>query len=274
MSEFGLESAVSTPNLLAPGEPPPYTRVNWDGAAPVLLICDHASRRIPEALNGLGVDRSVRVQHIGWDIGAAELTRGLAQRLGGRAVLSGYSRLVVDCNRPLKDPSSIPVESGGHVIPGNLGIKPGDAEARVEACFWPYHGAIENAVAEFADAGTVPAIISIHSFTPELHGVSRRWHVGILWDRDSRLPRPVMAALAADSAIVVGDNQPYSANYPQAYTIPVHAVARGLPHILVEVRQDLIDTASGVESWTERLATALTEPLADPDLYRVANLGE
>ena len=260
--------------MLSANDPPAVWHENGDGRKPVLLICDHASNRLPVGLNGLGVGKSIFEQHVGWDIGAAELTRGLARRLDAPAVLSGYSRLVIDCNRPLGNPASIPPVSGGHAIPGNQNVDAKAAIARAEACFWPYHQAIEQAIEEYLVRGVVPAVISIHSFTPYLDGVGRRWQVGILWDQDSRLPHPVMAKLSEDPDIVVGDNEPYSANNPPAYSIPVHALARGLPHILLEIRQDLIDSAGGVIAWIERIARALETPLNDPQLYRVSRVAQ
>ncbi len=256
--------------MLSVGDPPAVWHENSGGRAPVLLICDHASNRLPVGLNELGIEKSILEQHVGWDIGAADLTRGLARRLDAPAVLSGYSWLVIDCNRPLENSASIPSISGGYAIPGNQNVDAKAVEARAEACFWPYHRAIEQAIEDYLARGVVPAVISIHSFTPHFDGVGRRWQVGVLWDRDSRLPHPVMAKLSEDAGIVVGDNEPYSANNPPAYSIPVHALARGLPHILLEVRQDLIDSARGVIEWTERLACALEPPLGDPQLYRVS----
>ena len=269
-----VNPCAARPNvgLLDAGDPPPVYHDNREGRAPVLLICDHASKSIPARLNGLGVSESVLDQHVGWDIGAAELTRVLSRLLDAQAVLSGYSRLVIDCNRPLDNPASIPRVSDGHVIPGNQDVDSSAARARAEACFWPYHRMIERVIDDYLYHGVVPAIVSIHSFTPHFEGVSRQWHVGVLWDRDSRLPHPIMARLAGIPDIVVGDNEPYSALNPTAYSIPVHALARGLPHVLLEIRQDLIDSVSGVMTWADRLARALEAPLNDPGIYRVSKV--
>ena len=225
---------------------------------------------MPAALDGVGLDESVLKRHIGWDIGAGDVTRRLAALLDAPAVLAGFSRLVIDCNRPPDSPASMPRVSDGVEIPGNQDVDEAAARARAEACFWPYHNAVDETMARVGErCGGAPAIIAMHSFTPVLDGVERPWHVGMLWDRDPRIAKPLLAALGADPALCVGDNQPYSGRLPIPYSIPVHAVARGLPHVTVEIRQDLIDTHHGAEAWANRLAAALNGVLADPALHRV-----
>jgi predicted N-formylglutamate amidohydrolase len=180
--------------LLGPDDPPPFEPVNPDGAAALLLVCDHASHAVPAALQGLGLDESMLKRHIGWDIGAADVTRRLAALLDAPALLAGYSRLVIDCNRPIGAPSSIATVSDGVTIPGNAALDGPDAAARSDACFAPYHDAVE----EMLDKRDQPAFISMHSFTPLFDGFERPWHIGILWDQDDRLSKPLMAALAPD----------------------------------------------------------------------------
>jgi predicted N-formylglutamate amidohydrolase len=254
--------------LLDVDEPPAFVLVNDAGRAPVLLLCDHASRAVPRRLGMLGLDEALLMRHIGWDIGAAEVTRRLAAMLDAPAILTGYSRLVVDCNRATEHPSSMPEISDGVAVPGNRGLTPAARAARLRACFDPYHAAIAARLAAFRAAGRVPAMIAIHSFTPVMDGFVRPWHVGILWDKDPRVPVPLMRALAADPQRVVGDNEPYSAREPNGYTMRCHATPQGLPHALVEIRQDLIDTASGAAEWSGHLAAALGPILAAPTLYR------
>ena len=255
------------PALLGPDDPVPVEL--HDGAAPVLLTCDHASNAVPRSLAGLGLAPELLQRHIGWDIGAAAVTRRLAQTLAAPAVLSGYSRLVIDCNRDPEDATSIPATSDGVAVPGNRELTPAARAERRRACFAPYHDAIAARLEAMLAAGRVPALLSIHSFTPVMAGVARPWHVGILWDKDPRLPVPLLAALGADPALVVGDNQPYSAREPAGYTVRHHAVARGLPHVAIELRQDLIATAEGAAGWAERLAAALAPILARPEIYRL-----
>ena len=169
-------------------------------------------------------------------------------------MLAGYSRLVIDCNRPPGTPSSIPALSDRVAIPGNAAVGEAAAAARADACFTPYHGAVESMLDSMAGS---PAFISMHSFTPLFDGFERPWHVGLLWDRDDRLAKPLIKALAADPLIHVGDNEPYSGRSPTPYSTPRHAESRRLPHVTVEIRQDLIDTHHGAETWAQRMAAAL-----------------
>lgn len=246
------------PALLGPDDPPAFTVVNAQGKAPVLLVCDHARHAVPRALGRLGLEERHLLQHIGWDIGAEAVTRLLAARLDAPAVLSGYSRLVIDCNRRPEDPSSIPEVSDGIPIPGNAGLSPLRRASRRAACFAPYHAAIAESLAGFARRGVDPVILSIHSFTPVMAGFARPWHVGVLWDEDPRFAVPLLRALeAADPERVVGENEPYSARHPVGYTMRAHATARGLADAMVEIRQDLIETRAGAEIWAEILASVV-----------------
>jgi predicted N-formylglutamate amidohydrolase len=255
--------------LLGPEDPPVYEIVNPEGAAPVLFVCDHASRVVPRALGLLGLDESLLMRHIGWDIGAAEVTRGLAARFDAPAVLCGYSRLVVDCNRRLEDASAMPATSDGVAVPGNRALSADARRRRAAAIYHPYHAGVAGRLDAFAAERRVPALLSIHSFTPVMNGFVRPWHVGILWDKDPRVAVPLLANLRAHADLVVGDNEPYSAKQPVGYTVRAHAVAAGLPHVAIEIRQDLIDTAAGARRWAELLAAAFEPILAAPELYRV-----
>ena len=254
--------------LLCAEDPPPFEVVNPDGAAPFLFICDHASRAVPRKLGALGLGDDALARHIGWDIGAAEVARILSRRFAAAAVLSGYSRLVVDCNRPTDDPTSIPMISDGVVVPGNRALAAEDIARRVDACYHPYHRAIRGALKAKERGPHAPALLSIHSCTPELRGFQRPWHVGVLWDRDGRIAEPLMRALTGRGDICVGDNQPYSARTHSGYSIDAHANGAGLPHVMIEIRQDLIGTASGVAHWAGILGDALAPILADDRLYR------
>jgi predicted N-formylglutamate amidohydrolase len=252
---------------LGPYDPPPVHSHRRDGAAPVLVTCDHASRRVPRALNDLGLAPEFLARHIGWDIGAAEVAQRLSQRLDAPSILAGYSRLVIDCNRDLDDATSIAAASDGVAVPGNLGLSDHERAARRDEIFAPYHAAIASWLETRLERGIVPALLSIHSFTPVMGGKARPWHVGVLWDDDPRIPAPLLAALRADPALVVGDNEPYSARDPAGYTLDRHAVARGLPHVEIELRQDLIADDAGAAAWAERLAAALAPILARREIY-------
>jgi predicted N-formylglutamate amidohydrolase len=259
---------MASQTLLTASDPPVFELCHPNGAAPVLLTCDHASRRVPAALGQLGLTEVALAQHIGWDIGAAAVTRCLAPQLDAPAVLAGYSRLVIDCNRPPDDPSSIPNESDGIAIPGNAVL---DAAARRERrvrLFEPYHAAIDQQLAHIGIGGRAPAVISMHSFTPHMKGFARPWHIGVLWDGEGRIAKPLLAALRAElDPAVVGDNLPYSAREPVGFTQRHHAFERGLPHVAIELRQDLIAEAAGAAEWAERLARLLKPILATPGLH-------
>jgi len=262
--------------LLAPDEPRPFELFNGAGRAPLLLLCDHATRFIPRALGRLGLDEAALTRHIAWDIGIAEVTRLLARRLDAPAVLSHFSRLVVDPNRPLDNPTLMPEISDGTVVPGNRDLDPAARAARIDTFFRPYHAAIDaqlDAMQAPGKAGgpgaeRVPALVSMHSFTPVMHGVARPWEVGVLWNRDPRLPRPLMERLRAEG-FTVGDNEPYSGADGHGYTQHTHGDRRGLANVLIELRQDLIDTQQGAALWAERLGAALETLLGDPALYRI-----
>lgn len=260
-------SEGATP-LLGPGDPAPVEVVNAAGEAPVLLVCDHASRRIPGALGKLGLDDALLMRHIGWDIGAAAVTQHLSARFKAPAVFAGYSRLVVDCNRDLGDPSCMPERSDGIDVPGNCALSDAARKSRADALYWPYHEAIAARLDAFAARGLFPAILAIHSFTPVMNGLVRPWHVGILWDKDGRIAVPLMANLRRNEDIVVGDNEPYSARVPAGYTVRAHALPGGLAHVAVEIRQDVIDTPAGAERWAQILGDALAPILGDPELFR------
>jgi predicted N-formylglutamate amidohydrolase len=255
--------------LLGPSDPPPWSVYHGVGTASILLACDHASNRVPTVLDGLGIPPPALERHIGWDLGAGYLTRELAILLDAPAVLAGYSRLVVDVNRHPDDPTAFLPESDGQPVPANSGLSAAEREERVAAIFRPYHAEIERRLDQMRARGVEPALISIHSFTPQMDAVDRPWHVGVLWDVDPRIPEPLLAALRARGDYCIGDNEPYSGRHPADYTIDRHAERAGLPHVCLEVRQDLLAEQSGVERMARVLATALHPILADPALYRL-----
>jgi len=254
--------------LIGESDPPPIEIVNPAGAARVILACDHASRAIPSGLDSLGLGDTALRRHIAWDIGAAEVTRQLAMMLDARAVLAGYSRLLIDCNRDLDDPTLIPVISEDVVVPGNRDLDPTATADRVASFYQPYHDRLEHMISALCDGETVPAVLFVHSFTPIYRRIERPWHIGILWDRDPRLPMPLIDALRDIPDICVGDNQPYSAQNGHDFTNERHAGRTGLAHALIEIRQDLIDTHHGALKWARLLYDMLRPILADDGLYR------
>jgi len=234
---------------------------------PALIVCDHASNHIPESYNGLGMDAASMREHIAWDIGAGEVSRQVGAALGAPVVLAATSRLLVDCNRRLDDPTAFPAVSDGAPVAGNQDLEAAEREQRANTYYWPYHHAIRDQLRELEQQAAAPAVIAIHSFTPELSGFRRPWHIGALWDKDSRIALPFMEALRTSGGIVVGDNEPYSGRHPADFTLDHHAEAEGLPHLGIEVRQDLIDNPEGVQRWADILVSALRPILADDALY-------
>jgi predicted N-formylglutamate amidohydrolase len=238
--------------------------VNEAGTSPVFLVCEHASNHIPAQYRRLGLTEADVQRHIAYDIGAADVARQLSRRLDAPLVLSGYSRLLIDCNRPLAAPSSIPVRSEATDIPGNVGLDANERARRDAMFFAPFR----QRVAEMLDArlgsGRPTLLIGMHSFTPVYLGVPRVWHAGFLYLRAGRLGRALIAALrAADPLLVVGDNEPYQVTLESDYTVPYQGDVRGIPAALIEVRQDLIDSPAGVAQWAERLARVLASVAAN-----------
>jgi predicted N-formylglutamate amidohydrolase len=243
--------------LLAPDEVSPTDVQGADGRSAFFIICDHAGRRIPRSLGALGLSEDQLARHIAWDIGAAGVAQRLGAALGAPAILQRYSRLVIDCNRPLAAPDSIVVQSERTRIPGNETIGPGDREERARAIFHPYHDEIRRALDQREAAGVPTVLVAMHSFTPVFLDVARSWHAGVLYNRDARLAKPLLEALRAEGDLVVGDNEPYAASEATDYSIVHHAERRGLPYVELEIRQDLIADGQGQQAWAERLARLL-----------------
>jgi len=243
-----------TDPLLQPDEPSPVLEHNASAASPFLLTCDHYGLLIPRALKNLGVSESERRRHIGWDIGIGAVSAQLADALGAHMIAQRYSRLVIDCNRPLQVPSSIPAISEVTRIPGNEGLTDEARLARRRAIFDPYHQRITEILETRAARGQPSILLAMHSFTPVYTGIARPWHIGTLYEHDTRLPFLLLKALRAEHGLVVGDNEPYAVREGSDYTIPVHGAARGLIHTGIEIRQDLITGEEGQRAWAERLA--------------------
>jgi len=255
--------------LIGPGDPPPFMTYNDHGATRVLLVADHASPFFPAAMNQLGLADWVLERHVSWDIGSDQLTRFLADELDAQAVLAGFSRLIVDPNRKLDDPTAFIQVSDGIAIPGNLDLDEEQKTRRALSFFKPYHNAIDAKLQTFFARGVVPAFISVHTCTPVFDRVVRPWHIGIMWDRDPRIAVPLMENLRRTEGVCIGDNEPYSGRHPHDFTIDFHAEPPGLPHVGIEVRQDLVKDEEGARQWAGILAQALRPILADEALYSV-----
>lgn len=244
-----------------------FEHVEGDPSRGLLLIADHAMNRLPPDYGDLGLPAGAFRRHIAYDIGIETLTRAIARRLGVPAVMAGFSRLLIDPNRGEDDPTLIMRLSDGAVVPGNHPLTAAERERRLRCFHRPYHRAVEAAVEAVERAsGRAPLLISLHSFTSAWKGVGRPWHVCVLWDRDDRAPRRLLAALAAGGDLVVGDNEPYDGAL-RGDTMYRHGTRNGLAHALIELRQDLIADAASATAWADRLAPILEAVNGEPDLH-------
>lgn len=250
---------------------PAFVDIDGSPGAGVLFICDHASNALPADYGDLGLPPEQLARHIAWDIGAADVSRRLAARFGAPAVLSTFSRILIDPNRGEDDPTLVRKIYDGALVPGNARADDAEVERRLARFYRPYRAAIAARVEAMTRAGRAPAIVSIHSFTPTMRGVARPWEIGFLWDRDDRLARPLIEAFRAQGA-PTGDNQPYDGAL-EGDTIDAIATAAGLPNVLVELRQDLIASPEGARDWGDRLAAALAPALDRPEMREPRQYG-
>lgn len=251
---------------------PPFERIDGALDAGLLILVDHASNALPSEYGSLGLPGSELERHIGYDIGARAVGLGLARHFGAPALMTTFSRLLIDPNRGDDDPTLVMRLSDGAVVPGNATIDAAEREHRITRFWRPYHDAIRAEIDAMMASGRVPILFSMHSYTPIWRGMPRPWHCAVLWDNDARLPRHLIDGLRRDPAIVCGDNEPYDGALRND-TMFRHGTSRGLAHAIVEVRQDLIAEPTGVTQWVARLAEALVPALADPSLRRVENHG-
>jgi predicted N-formylglutamate amidohydrolase len=258
-TEMTLESPADTTVLLGRQEVAPVLEQRAEGRSPFLLTCDHYGRTIPHRLGDLGLPASELTRHIAWDIGIAGVADALSHQLDAQLIAQRYSRLVIDCNRPPDAASSIPIISEATTIPGNEGLAREAAAARRQAIFDPYHRRIGEAIEQRLRDRRPTVLVALHSFTPVYAGIARPWHIGTLYQRDSRLPALLLKHLRREPDLVVGDNEPYAVSDDTDYTIPVHGEARGLINSGIEIRQDLIAEAAGQTQWAERLARIFAE---------------
>jgi predicted N-formylglutamate amidohydrolase len=248
---------MSTESLLGPDEPDPVTVENEAGSSVFFLTCDHAGRAIPRRLGSLGISEEELGRHIAWDIGIGAVGRQLSRLLDAALILQAYSRLVIDCNRDPNVPSSIPEISENTEIPGNRDLGEAGRAARIDAIFRPYHDRVAAALDRRAAEGRATVLVALHSFTPVFKGVARPWHAAVLYNRDARLAHPLFELMSAEKGLVIGDNEPYRVTDLTDYTVPVHGERRGLPHVEIEIRQDMISDPAGQSAWAERLARLL-----------------
>jgi predicted N-formylglutamate amidohydrolase len=243
--------------LLAANEPPPVRLLRPDGTSDLFFTADHAGREIPRRLGRLGVPEPELLRHIAWDIGIRGVTERLSTAFDATAIFQTYSRLVIDCNRAPGVPSSIPEISEHTPIPGNTNLTEADRAARVAEIFKPYHDRIEALLNARTAAGRRTIFIAMHSFTPTFKGENRAMEVGVLYNRDTRLAGILLELLRAEGDLTVGDNAPYAVSDLTDYGVPQHAEHRGLAHVEIEIRQDLIADETGEAAWAERMARLL-----------------
>ena len=254
--------------LLGADDPPPFDVSGREAPSPFVIICDHASRRLPRALDSLGLSSAALATHIAWDIGALGVARALASALDAFVAWQRYSRLVIDCNRPLCSADSIVTRSEHTDVPGNANVTAADATARAAEIFSPYHAEIRNHLDTRRAAHRPAMLVSVHSFTPVFLDVARPWHCGVLFNRDARLAEPLLRLLRDEAGLVVGCNEPYAASDLTDFSLVHHGEARGIPCVEIEIRQDLIDDPAAQNAWAQRLARLLPAA-AQPLLARV-----
>jgi predicted N-formylglutamate amidohydrolase len=231
----------------------------------LLLLCDHAVNALPPAYGTLGLPATELQRHIAYDIGAYGVTRRVARALGAPAISTRFSRLLIDVNRGLDDPTLIMRLSDGAVIPGNRRVDTAEHDRRVDTYYEPYHQAIDQLIEQCSAAGVPPVLLSIHSFTDKWKDVPRPWHAAVLWDRDHRFALPLLKALRTETGLLIGENEPYDGKLA-GDCMWQHGTRRGLAHAILEVRQDLIRDEAGQTVWAERISAALNQIFARPDL--------
>lgn len=273
MRRLPTEDLATTDPVDESGEnAPAFERIPGSLESGLILLCDHASNALPPGYGSLGLPRAELERHIGYDIGAAGVTRMLAHRLGCPALLTRFSRLLIDPNRGEDDPTLVMRLSDGAVIPGNRHADADEIERRLARFHRPYHAAISAEIDAALAQGVVPALLSLHSFTPVWRGVARPWHAAVLWDSDPRLTRELIDALEAPGDLIVGDNEPYDGAL-RGDCLFRHATLRGLANTLLEIRQDLIAEVEGQRAWADRLAALLPAILALPALHEIRSYG-
>ncbi len=238
----------------------PYRIVGADRPSRWLITCDHAANTVPDFVNGgsLGLPDADMARHIAYDVGAAAVSLALGEALNAPVILSNFSRLVIDPNRGEDDPTLVMKLYDGSIIPANRYAGADEVEARLNACYRPYHGALAHLAARRDDT----VLLSIHSFTKQLKGKPPRpWQVGVLYGADDRLAQILLGILRQDSALCVGENQPYGGHFP-GDSVETHALSHGRPNVLVEFRNDLIADSQGQADWAARIAPSLEQALA------------
>lgn len=244
--------------LLTDADPDPIDFFNPDGDADVLLVCEHAGQHVPEKLYGLQLSNSDMDKHIGWDIGAAAVTKKMSKLLNAPAILQRYSRLVIDCNRPPEAPDAMPEVADNVPIPGNQNLHPAARRQRVDEIFWPFHHVVEEAI----QSKRYRLVLSIHSFTPQLGDEARPWPLAFLFRGDAATPTKLASFIRESQPdLPIGMNEPYQIDDESDWFVPHHGEKNNIPHSLIEIRNDQIETENGQQLWAAQLALATTQLL-------------
>jgi len=243
--------------LLADDDPPAVTDLRRDGRSDFVLLVDHASRRIPKNLGTLGLPDSELVRHIAWDIGSLAVAKRVSEALDAALVFQNYSRLVIDCNRDPAAATSIPILGETTPVPGNEALSADARQARTDAIFTPYHEHIRALLDERESQGRRTILIAQHSMTDIFKGQRRDMQAAVMYNRDPRFGRRLREALSNGNGLTVADNQPYAMTDATDFTLPHHGEKRGLPHVGLELRQDLVADETGQAEWADRVAGAL-----------------
>ncbi|NVJ99837.1 MAG: N-formylglutamate amidohydrolase [Alphaproteobacteria bacterium] len=242
--------------------------LNPDAREGLIILCDHATNHIPAGFEQLGLPDDVLAQHVAYDIGAEAVTRKMCELMGVSAVLAPVSRLLIDCNREPDSPTLVPAISDGISIPGNGDLSAGAIRARMDAYYTPFHDACAHLVEAHLDAGVVPLVVGMHSFTDEMGGEKRPWHAGFLWNKDPRLAQAMIGLMERETDLVIGDNLPYSGK-DLYHTMERHGAAHGLPQTTIEIRQDLLAKQSMTDEWAALMADLLDECMQRDDIARI-----
>jgi len=253
------ENASAGRRLLAADEPPAVIAERRQGGSAFVIVVDHASARIPRRLGNLGVPTPQLQRHIAWDIGSLAVARQVAAALDAPLVAQNYSRLVIDCNRDPRVATSIPQVSESVAIPGNIGLSDDEVAARRTEIFDPYHDHVRALLDERLAEGRPTILVAQHTMTDIYHGVRREMHAAVLYNRDRRFAGLVLDLLRRDSNLLIGDNEPYFVSDETDYSIPYHGEARNLPHVEIEIRQDLVSDEAGQADWARRIQRTLQE---------------
>ncbi len=243
--------------------PPVATVENATASGPVLIICEHASCHIPAAYGDLGLTEDQRRAHIAWDPGALDLARALARRLDAPLVHAGVSRLVYDLNRPPHAPGAMPTRSEVHDIPGNQGLTVAQREQRTHDIYLPFHEVVRREVATRLAKGQLHALVTVHSFTPVYFGQPRAVELGIIHDSDPRMAQALVRAAERATPLVTRLNEPYSAADGVTHTLALHATPMGLPHVMIELRNDLIASTEAQNRIADHLAPCIRTALSE-----------